>query len=270
VSRGHVEPAHLDDVEAVSLEHYDWPAGAHIQVLSRDGETGALTGVVALPGGYSRPAAHTAAEMELLVLGGSVQIGDDRRGPGFYQYLPPGATQEPWRADAECSLLLMARRAAPTLDAGAGAAADGRIEIDTTRLHWSVNALPGPPPGVFVKVLRHVEETGETVFLEGSVPRWDYPRIEYHDCTEEVFALEGDIWLGNSGLMTPGSYFWRPAYRTHGPFYSRTGFAAIAWVDSVVVNHYVDDPRRSEEENRAEAARAERPQNYMSGLAPTR
>jgi len=71
---------------------------------------------------------------------------------------------------------------------------------------------------------------------------------------EECFLVEGDVWIGSSGLMKPGSYFWRPPFTTHGPFSTKGGFMAISWVDSPVVNHFHDDPFRTAAENRREAA----------------
>ena len=106
-----------------------------------------------------------------------------------------------------------------------------------------------------MKVLRTVEETGETVLLESIIPRWDYPVIEYHSCAEELFLVDGDMWLGNSGTMRPGSYLWRPAYYTHGPFYTRSGAVIIAWLESAVDSQYVDDPRRTPDQNRRAEAR---------------
>ena len=54
-----------------------WPDGAQVKVLSRDGVTGAFSGVLLLPKGYSRPDGHLAADTEFLVLKGWVRIGDE-------------------------------------------------------------------------------------------------------------------------------------------------------------------------------------------------
>src|SRR5262249_36876912 len=104
-----------------------------------------------------------------------------------------------------------------------------------------------------IKLLRHVPETGEALILNGTPRRFRYSKMEYHDCIEEIFVIEGDVWLGNSGLMVAGSYFWRPAYITHGPFYCREGRISVVWMESTLVNHHVDDPPRTPEENRAES-----------------
>ena len=85
--------------------------------------------------------------------------------------------------------------------------------------------------------------------LCSTVPHYDYPMLEFHDCIEEIFLIEGDIWLGNSGLMTAGSYLWRPAFITHGPFFSRTGALMLLWVPSTLVNHVPAVPESTPEEN---------------------
>jgi hypothetical protein len=130
---------------------------------------------------------------------------------------------------------------------------EGRIALDTERMPWAIARVPGPDPGLLSKTLRHGEQTGERTFLCSCVRRYDYSKLEYHDCVEESFCIEGEIWMGSSGTMRAGSYFWRPPYVTHGPFYSREGMVALFTTDGPLVNHYVDDPRRTPDENRAEA-----------------
>ena len=63
--------------------------------------------------------------------------------------------------------------------------------------------------------------------------------------------IEGDIWLGNSGVMRDGSYFWRPPFITHGPFYSETGALMLVWVPSSLVNHVPESAASTPEENLA-------------------
>ena len=99
------------------------------------------------------------------------------------------------------------------------------------------------------------------------MPHYDYRMIEYHDCVEEAYLVEGDIRLQNSGNMTKGKYFWRPPYVAHGPFYSKGGMLALIYIDSPLINHFIDDPRRTVEENRAEALAQGRPADFMGELA---
>ena len=64
--------------------------------------------------------------------------------------------------------------------------------------------------------------------------------------------------------MEAGSYFWRPPYVTHGPFYSRSGRVSLTWCSGPLANHFVDDPRRTVEENRAEAAGLVPQRDYLA------
>lgn len=263
MGRGHVEIIHASDVEAEELGAW-WPPGARIKVLSRDAETGALTGVVSLPAGYRRGAGSIPHGSELFVLSGVLRIGAAVRTRGFYEYAPASSTQDAWSVEEPVDLLLRAGGAPAFVPGPGDGDASGRIALETGRLQWARGSVPGPPPGLFSKVLRHDEETGERVFLCACVRRYDYPLIEYHDCHEEAYQVSGEMRLGNSGLMRPGSYFWRPPYVSHGPFSSRNGMVAFMTVDGPLVNHYVDDPRRTVEENRAEALAQGPPRDYFA------
>lgn len=253
MGRGHVELAHARDVGSSEIPARGWPAGTATTVLSRDPDGGAFTGILHLPAGYRRPAGVLPGDSELLVLSGGLWIGSAPRPAGFYEYHPGGSGHEEWAvAEQPCELFFKAG-GVPDFEPGAVAADERHVSLDTARMEWMVTPVPGPPPGITVKILRTVEETGELAALVANPPRYDYARLEYHDCVEEMYCIEGDMRLGNSGLMTPGSYFWRPAYVTHGPFYSHTGVLMYLWVASTLVNHFVEDPRRTPEENRAEA-----------------
>lgn len=257
MSRDLVELAHAAAIEPLPLELDGWPAGATIKPLSHDDETGALTAIVDLPAGWRRLPGAAEGDVELFVLAGGVRVGNALRGWGYYEFAPAGSRQPGWIVEQGCQLLLMAR-GSPGFAVGGSTSVSGRIELVTETLPWTETLIGGHPPGVVMKVLRTVEETGETMLLESIVPRWDYPVIEYHSCAEELFLIEGDIWLGNSGTMLPGSYLYRPAYYTHGPFYARTGAVILAWLEAAVDSVYIDDPRRTPEQNRRDAV-ARRP-----------
>ena len=125
--------------------------------------------------------------------------------------------------------------------------------LDTARMDWIISPIPGPPCGLLLKPLRVDSNSGASTFLSGIVPQYHYPFIEYHRCVEESFLIRGDIRLGNSGLMTAGSYFYRPAYVSHGPFYSHAGKLGLSSTDGPLDNHYIDDPFRSAEQNFADS-----------------
>ena len=273
MARAHVEQIHRDDVPWEPLRAEGWPAGMEAKTLSRDPATGDLTAILRLPAGWYRPAGHSPTGIDLFVLAGTLTVGAALRGYGYYEWAPAGSPQPEWRAgDQGCELIVFAPAGRPDFVPGSApgatqGSADGRIEIDSTRLDWAHTVIPGPPPGMFIKLLRYVESSGEGLFLASTVPHYDYPKIEYHDCVEEAYMVDGDIRLGNSGLMSKGRYFWRPPYVSHGPFFSTDGMLALITIDSPLINHFVDDPRRSVEENRAEALAQGKPTDYMGGLA---
>ena len=269
MARAHIEQIHRDDVPREPLRAAGWPAGLTASTLSRDPVTGDLTAILHLPPGWKRPSGHSPADTDLFVLEGSLAIGGVARGKGWYEWSPAGATQPEWVAGPEgAEAIMFAPRACPDFVAGPGPGdASGRIEIDTDAIDWAHTVIPGPPPGMYIKLLRYVEATGEGLFLASTVPHYDYRMIEYHDCVEEAYLVDGDIRLQNSGNMTKGKYFWRPPYVAHGPFYSRGGMLALIYIDSPLINHFIDDPRRTVEENRAEALAQGQPVDFMGELA---
>lgn len=271
MARPHVEILRSATVPPGPLPAAGWPAGAEARVLSRDPETGAFSALLSLPAGWRRPAcSHPAAALDLHLVAGALQIGGRPRSAGFYGHWPAGALQGEWVVGrGGATAFLGARSAAPDIAAapavdpaaaGAGreaGAAVGVVEFDTERLEWEVapegppdEQISGLPPGIVTKTLRWVEQTGELMALCATVPRWDYPRLEFHECVEEAFMVRGDIWLGSSGTMREGDYFWRPPFVTHGPFWSQAGSLFLVYTDSLLVDHVAEGPTSTPLENR--------------------
>jgi hypothetical protein len=196
------------------------------------------------------------ARSDFIVLAGTLRLGETVRRFGYYDYAPAGAHQEAWTVDAGCELLFMVAGEPDFVPGRGETEAAGRVQLDSERMDWDATPIvPGPSPGLVRKLLRGDFETGERVALGSICPRWDYPKLEFHDCIEEIYSLSGDLWLGNCGTMRAGSYLWRPPYITHGPFYSHEGGMFIVKVDNKLINHFTDDPRSSPEQNRAQADR---------------
>ena len=125
MGRGHVELVHAGDVESSAIPSNGWPAGATATVLSRDPDDGAFTGLLRLPVGYRRSPGTIGSATELLVLGGSVRIGDVVRTSGYYEYKPAGSGQEPWIVAEDCELLFKAAGDSTFTPDASAAAADG-------------------------------------------------------------------------------------------------------------------------------------------------
>src|SRR5580765_1975899 len=109
MARGWIELAHADRIEPAPMVGANWPVGPTIRILSQDTDTGAVTGVLRVPEGYRRPAGHHACGVDFFVLEGALRIGDAVRQYGYYEYQPPGCTQEAWSADQPCELLFMSK-----------------------------------------------------------------------------------------------------------------------------------------------------------------
>ncbi len=250
MSRGHVELVNESQIEQTALHAGGWGPGPRVKVLSTDGETGAFTGLLTLPSGYRRPGGWLRGETESIMIDGALRIGDTERSFGFYEHAPSGSEHEPWSTDTGATLLYFAREHRPDFTAGVGVAPrERRIEVDSERRPWTFSTIPGPPDGHVHKMLRQVDETGEMTVLLSTCPHREYPMLEFHDCVEEYYVIEGGVWLGNSGQMTAGSYFWRPPFITHGPFFSATGGLSVVWVPSTLVNHVPEGPDSTPEEN---------------------
>ena len=259
--RGHQELIHSADVEPIPLGDVasGWPDGATIRVLSRNPETGALSGILRVPRGYQRPAGHLAADTEYLVLSGWIRIGDELRTWGWYEWGPAGSGFDAWDVLDDAELLFMPRTAAPDFTADeAPNGREGRISIDSEQLEWGGSTTKNRPAYARFKLLRQVEETGERSGLLTGPAGSEHPKIEFHDCVEEMYKVVGDTWLANSGTMEAGSYFWRPPYLTHGPFRSATGGISWLYTDKTLINFFVDDEASTPEQNLVEAERQRR------------
>ena len=71
-----------------------------------------------------------------------------------------------------------------------------------------------------------------------------------HDLERVGELLAGDV-EGRAGKMTAGSYFWRPEYITHGPYWSESGLLTFVRGHGDIVAHWIEDPDSTVEDNRA-------------------
>lgn len=258
--RPHIEIIQAADVAPTPVPASAWPEGATAAVLSRDDATGAFSGLLRLPPGWRREACHhPATAIDLYVVSGTLHIGDQRCAAGWFGTWPGGTSQPAWIVgDAGAELFLGARAAAPDVARGPGPRGeDGITLLDTERLEWELapegppdEQISGLPVGIVTKTLRWVEETGELMALCATVPRWAYPRLEFHECSEEAYMVRGDIWMGTSGTMHAGSYFWRPPYVTHGPFWSQDGCLFLVYTDTLLVDLVAEGPLSTPDDNR--------------------
>lgn len=188
------------------------------KTLSIDDETGAFTRLVELSKGWESAKLTAPTTQEFFLLEGKLEIEEHVLDEYGYLRLP-GETRGSIVARKPCRFLWM-------VDSGL----EGPINndkrrfwkgdeneityVDTSKLEWQRADLPGPEPGLFLKQLYQDEESGATTtFVKAD---WNDPRQKHHDCAEEVYAISGEIQLGERGVIKGGDYIWRPPWIRHG------------------------------------------------------
>lgn len=212
-------------------------AGACVKVLSEDDETGAASTMVRYPAGWSRTGPeHLDADEELAVLDGTIEINGVNYTELCYAHLPAGHTRRSASSPGGAVTLTFVSRQ-PATKAGEGPDDDSERlveKVDTlgTKLDTSLRELgvdvdegDGMLDGFrkFSRVIcREDPHTHDQTWILSAPPLWRNEVIEIHPVVEEMYLVTGDL-TGDTGLMKPGAYFWRPAGMPHGPFGSKTG-----------------------------------------------
>jgi hypothetical protein len=210
---------HIEFIEAASVPSNAVGdgafSGASRRLLSEDDETGAWTGIVSLPPGFETDLGPLGRPVEMFGLRGQVTVDGVPIGEGVYAYVPSG---EHALGSAEpAQLLVMVEEPR--------AASDEQVQAtDTSTMRWAAPDLDADvPPGIVIKLLRVDPSSGDWTWVAGVAPGWQEERAEIHPTVEECLMLRGDILLGARGVMSAGSYFWRPGNVEHGPMLTRDG-----------------------------------------------
>ena len=215
-------------------------AGARKRVLSHDAETGAETAVLILDAGWSSDLRGLAGPLELLALRGELRLGDAAVPAEGWARAPRADALGPLSAVSVAQAIVMTDPAAPV---------EGEPTIVDVRGAPWLGGVRGGPGGIAVKTLYE----GTTVSLvTANVARY-HSGPEFHECPEELFVIAGDV-TGRNGTMTPGSYFWRPEFITHGPYWSEEGLLTFLRGHGEIYAHWMDNADATVEENRAYAA----------------
>lgn len=260
MARPHIEHLHTPQVDWQPLDWPGWPAGAGVKLLSRDEQSGALSALVSLPAGWTRPAGHVVAGTDIVVVAGELCVGDDVLPRLGFEWSPAGGTQEPWTAgaDAGAELLVLARTGPPDLLPGPGpAGGEGRIRLHPDELDWVGSRFANGPVGTASAMYRSVPGGEMTLMVRFQPSLTRSQLFEFHDCVEECYLLEGHIDIGNhlteGGDMHAGTYFWRPPFITHGDTLKREGGLLYVYTDGPLVNFLTTGFERTPEENRRQA-----------------
>lgn len=196
-----------------------------VRTLSRDNESGASSTIIKYPAGWARREPHVvAADEEIFVLEGEIEINGKTYGKHFYAHLPRGFSRSSMTS-AKGAVVLTFFSAEPKATSGAGTHDVRRLveHLDTRRMagitgkRAHMNSGDWDPSGTIHKPLYVDPDSGERTWLIGMMPYWSTNKAEIHPVVEEEFAVLGDICFP-LGVMRDGGYFWRPPGIKHGPF----------------------------------------------------
>lgn len=215
MGRPHIEFIQSADVPPAALE--DGPfGGIEARMLSQDDADGSFTALARLTAGESVDLARGSRPVELFGLRGELTLGDQAFGPGSYAFVPSGAEDATFIAQADAEVLVMVEDERSPGD-------EPLTVVDTNEMRLADHGIDSVPPGLVIKLLRVDDERGDWTWIAAGAPGWQEDRAEVHPTVEEALMLRGDILLGRHGEMTAGCYFWRPPMVHHGPMYSRGG-----------------------------------------------
>ncbi len=218
-----------ENVRAFDLVPQPWrpkglPDGIDIRVLNQDDESGAVTAVLDIPGGWSwKGSGYCLANQDLFVLSGDLRIGEHMLENGGFSYYPKGVVQGGWESREGCRLYAIFNDRPKYIDADRSTTEAQTSQtvpaLDTWEMDWfDPLAVSKPsvalPPGIFVKVLRQDPNTGAASRLTGLMAGWHAEGIEVHPIREEGFVICGDVNIGIVGgepgyTATAGTYYLR-------------------------------------------------------------
>ena len=114
MARPHIEPFCDRDVSFKNMNLPGFGRGMRYKMLSLDVDTGACTMTVQLDGGYSQPPGFSWSEWEIMVIEGSLQVGDKTFRKGHYAYVPASYAMPAISAPDGALVLLMFNTGEPS------------------------------------------------------------------------------------------------------------------------------------------------------------
>ncbi|MET0239988.1 MAG: hypothetical protein ABW184_08830 [Sphingobium sp.] len=220
-------------IEFVQTQNVDWvtlPDRTSVKRLNGDPESGEETYLIRYPAGFqSTDRGPEDRAEETLVIDGEIMIGETLHGYHGYGFTPRGESAGA-RSTTDGATLLVFRygRDDPNSVSGACEA----ITVDPTTVPWDMSASDGRIAHLRLarKVLRLGPNDSSRTFLLIGLPHGKPPAdampAEIHDHFEEMFMLQGEMWMPE-GKIRPGAYFYRPPGIVHGPHVSLSGFFQI-------------------------------------------
>src|SRR5579862_2626871 len=146
MARQHVEHIHAPAIDPQPLAWPGWPAGAQVQPLSIDPETGACSCLLRLPHGWRRPPAAVRSDCEWLVVSGALHVGDRAFSQGSYSFVAAGEQEDDWRAAGPTEVFFAARTGPPDVTLPSGRAAPATHRLAAEHLPWGPTPIANGPP----------------------------------------------------------------------------------------------------------------------------
>ncbi|NKC29815.1 cupin domain-containing protein [Falsiroseomonas selenitidurans] len=220
---------HIEWIQAQALPWQDDAIadrpGAAAKILSQDAASGAVSCLLRYPPGHARPAGTLAADEEIWVLEGGLEIDGQAYRQHSYAHLPAGMPRSGLSSEGG-AVVLSFFSAAPE---------PGPEGFDERRLVRHLSATDNVWDGDFaamglesmaatarMRTLRQDPVSGEVTYLTCTMPFRQGARSERHPVVQEFFLLSGEL-AGDFGVMQAGAYCWRPPMIKHAPYGSWTG-----------------------------------------------
>lgn len=207
--------------------------------LSRDTKSGAATFLTRYPAGWSRAASYyLSATEELFVLDGELEINGAVYGTHCYANLPRGYSRRTSSSKTGAIVITYFDGAAGQVEGEAATQYDTRKLIEFIQVppirdlgaedFGRLGSSDFNPEGLGAQILREDPDSGEVTWIMGCDGGWMETSLdggyhmERHPTVEEIYVVAGEM-AGNTGVLYPGAYFWRPPNIWHGPYGVRGG-----------------------------------------------
>lgn len=232
MARTHVECASLLSGPVRTFYLDGIATGASAIDLSRDSITGAESLLLRFPPFWHWPVpGHFASEVELLILSGSIRFGAHTLRAGHFAVYGAERNLPTMDSETGCELLWLANSDAKFVrDSGSPHANPFSLDpVCVSKLPWVQSpsfigrTAEEAGPQLHVKYLRGDPQKGAYTAMTRHAAGWSEPKLESHSTWEELVLLEGDFLMGNTGLVGPGCYIFRPERLAHGPQVTRHG-----------------------------------------------
>lgn len=229
MSRDRVEFLRLDNVALTPSVTPGLGHGLRAAVLSAEPDRNGATSLLvrAEPYWCSHDSGFLSSDLEVLLLEGDLRLGEMVLKQGSYGFLPRGLSV-PGAESRKGFTALWMSEGATGLSSDPASAASYRDEratgpLDVNAIAWQpVPDFPGRTreeagKGLHVRGLHSDSITGAYTLMTFQEPGWSDPRMEAHETWEELVLLQGDYLMGETGMITAGSYIFRPGEKPHGP-----------------------------------------------------